>query len=126
VAVHRGVFLYGDSGNGKSSLVNAGLLPQARRLGFDPVRVRVQAHAGEELVIDPIAISHDGAEVLPSVLAPEGGGSSRVVLSIAEFEERVRDAAQAHRPLLVFDQFEEILTLFEDERAVASRHALAG
>ena len=27
VAVYRGVMLYGDSGNGKSSLINAGLLP---------------------------------------------------------------------------------------------------
>jgi WD40 repeat protein len=125
VAVYRGVFLYGDSGNGKSSLVNAGLLPQARRLGFEPVRVRVQPRAGEEVVIEPIEISDDGAEILPSPLVPEADGPSRVVLSIAEFEQRVRAASQEHRPLLVFDQFEEILTLFEDEQAAAVRDALA-
>jgi hypothetical protein len=125
VDVYRGVFLYGDSGNGKSSLVNAGLLPQARLLGFAPVRVRVQPRKGEELVIDQIAISDDGTQVVPCVLAPENDGSSRVVLSIAEFERRVR-AASEHQPLLVFDQFEEILTLFddEDEDAVLSRCAL--
>jgi putative ribosome biogenesis GTPase RsgA len=30
------VFLYGDSGNGKSSLVNAGLLPRALDSGVQP------------------------------------------------------------------------------------------
>jgi len=120
------VFLYGDSGSGKSSLVSAGLLPQAYRLGFEPVRVRVQPRAGEELVIEPIVRSDDDTDVLPCVLAPERDGSSRIVLSIAEFEERVRAASQEPRPLLVFDQFEEILTLFEDAEAIASRRALAG
>ena len=37
-----GVMLYGDSGAGKSSLINAGLLPEATRLGFHPERLRVQ------------------------------------------------------------------------------------
>ena len=123
--VYRGVFLYGDSGNGKSSLVNAGLLPQARQLGFQPVSVRVQPRAGEELVIEQIAISDDSTDVLACVLAPEHDAGSRVVLSIAEFERRVRAASEEHQPLLIFDQFEEILTLFEDEEAVASRRALA-
>jgi hypothetical protein len=123
--VYRGVFLYGDSGNGKSSLINAGLLPQARRLGFEPVRVRVQPRAGEEIVIEQIAISDDGAKLLPCVLAPKAASSSRVVLSIADFEARVRAASQKHQPLIVFDQFEEILTLFEDSDAVTSRVALA-
>jgi WD40 repeat protein len=127
VDVYRGVFLYGASGNGKSSLVNAGLLPQARGLGFEPVRVRLQPRAGEELVIEQLAISDDGIEMLPCLLAPEDDGGSRIVLSITEFERRVRAVAQAHQPLLVFDQFEEILTLFEDEdeEAVASRRSLA-
>jgi WD40 repeat protein len=124
-AVYRGVFLYGDSGSGKSSLVSAALLPRAYRLGFAPVRVRVQPRVGEELVIEPIVRSDDGTDVLPCVLAPEHDGSSRVVLSIAEFEARVRAVADEHRPVLVFDQFEEILTLFEDADAIASRRVLA-
>jgi WD40 repeat protein len=122
VDVYRGVFLYGASGNGKSSLVNAGLLPQARRLGFEPVRLRVQPREGEEIVIEQLAISDD--DVLPCLLAPEHDGSSRIVLSIAEFEQRVRAASQTQQPLLVFDQFEEILTLFENDDAVASRRAI--
>jgi len=125
VDVYRGVFLYGDSGSGKSSLVNAGLLPDALRLGFEPVRVRVQPRTGEELVIEQIPVSDDGSDVLPCPLAPRHDAGSRIVLSIADFEQRVRDAAQKHQPLIVFDQFEEIVTLFEGERAEASRGALA-
>ncbi|MEA2130437.1 MAG: hypothetical protein QOJ85_3328, partial [Solirubrobacteraceae bacterium] len=124
VAVYRGVFLYGDSGNGKSSLVNAGLLPQARRLGFEAARVRVQPRAGEEIVIEQMAIGDEGGEVLPCVLAPEAVASARVVLSIAQFEARLRAASQHHRLLIVFDQFEEIETLFDDPQADALRRAL--
>jgi putative ribosome biogenesis GTPase RsgA len=36
--VYRGVMLYGDSGAGKSSLINAGLIPAAIRKGFQPER----------------------------------------------------------------------------------------
>ena len=124
-AVYRGVFLYGDSGSGKSSLVNAALLPRADRLGFSPVRLRVQPRRGEELVIEPIVRSDDDTDVLPCVLAPESDGASRVVLSIADFEARVRAATKEHRPLLVFDQFEEVLTLFEGADAIESRRVLA-
>jgi WD40 repeat protein len=125
VDVYRGVFLYGASGDGKSSLINAGLLPEVRRMGFAPVRVRVQPRAGEELVLEPIASSDDG-DALPLVLAPVSESSERSVLSIAEFDERVRDSATLKlQPLLVFDQFEEILTLFVDGEARATREALA-
>jgi WD40 repeat protein len=124
VAVYRGVFLYGDSGNGKSSLINAGLLPEARRLGYDPVRVRVQPRAGEELVIEQIAISDEGGDVLPCVLAPEADSASRVVLSIEQFQQRVHTASKRHRPLLIFDQFEELVTLFDAHHAAACRRQL--
>ena len=118
VAVYRGVFLYGDSGNGKSSLVNAGLLPQIRELGFEAVRVRVQPRAGEELVLEQIAISDAGGDVLPCVLAPEHEAGSQVVLSIDEFQQRLRMTSRQERALIVFDQFEEILTLFDDAAGV--------
>ena len=118
------MLLYGDSGNGKSSLINAGLLPDATRLGFRPERLRVQPRTGEEVVIERIATGDDDAEYLPSLLAPQDDDSSRVVLSTEAFGERVRAACKTHRPLLVFDQFEEILTLFEDARAGEARRRL--
>ena len=117
MAVYRGVMLYGDSGAGKSSLINAALLPRAKMLGFHPERLRVQPRAGQELVLERIAIAEDDSEFLPSLLAPDDD-SSRIVLSTETFEERLRAVCQTDRPLIVFDQFEEILTLFDEANAL--------
>ena len=118
VSVYRGVLLYGDSGSGKSSLINAGLIPEAVRLGFAPERLRVQPRASEELVIERIrSADDDEAELLPSVLALDEESSARTVLAVDAFEERVRAACERYRPLLIFDQFEEIVTLFDEARA---------
>ncbi|HYB87053.1 MAG TPA: WD40 repeat domain-containing protein [Streptosporangiaceae bacterium] len=118
VSVYRGVLLYGDSGSGKSSLVNAGLIPEAIRLGFAPERLRVQPRACEELVVERIrSADDDEEEMLPSVLTAGGESQERTVLAVDAFEERVRAACERHRPLLIFDQFEEIVTLFDEARA---------
>ena len=118
VCVYRGVLLYGDSGSGKSSLVNAGLIPEAVRLGFAPERLRVQPRASEELVVERIRCTDGGKEeFLPSVLAHDDESSARTVLALDVFEERVHAACERHRPLLIFDQFEEIVTLFDEAAA---------
>ena len=126
VAVYRGVLLYGDSGTGKSSLINAGLLPMADELGFAFERVRVQPRAGEEFVVERIATGEDDdTGYLPSLIAGDGDGDpARVVLSVEAFEERVREACGSQRLLLVFDQFEELLTLFEDPAIEAAQQRI--
>ena len=106
VSVYRGVLLYGDSGSGKSSLVNAGLIPEALALGFEPERLRVQPRAGQELVVQPFRSADD----------------DRAVLSIEAFEARLQEAG---RPLLIFDQFEEIVTLFDEPGLQESQRRLA-
>jgi WD40 repeat protein len=127
VVVYRGLMLYGDSGAGKSSLVNAGLIPAAIAKGFQPERVRVQPRAGEELVVERIAVEEDGAVCLPSLFAPDnGGGAARVVLSTAAFHERLRAGCLTCRPLLIFDQFEELITLFEETGEHEAQRNIAG
>jgi hypothetical protein len=123
VSVYRGVMLYGDSGVGKSSLINAGLLPAAVRLGFQPERIRVQPRADEEIVVERIPVGDEGGPYLPSSFGDE---SSPVhVLLCDEFAERVREMATSSRPLLVFDQFEELVTLFEETGEEHSQHRIA-
>ncbi len=39
-------------------------------------------------------------------------------MSVQDFEQRVRTACADGRPLLIFDQFEEIVTLFEEHGAL--------
>ena len=122
--MYRGVLLYGDSGSGKSSLVNAGLIPEALALGFEPERLRVQPRAGEELVVQRIATADDKEDVLPSLLAVDEDSSVRTVLSIDAFEARLQEVCDGHRPLLIFDQFEEIVTLFDEAELEEPRRSL--
>jgi WD40 repeat protein len=124
VSVYRGVMLYGDSGSGKSSLINAGLIPETVRAGFQPERVRVQPRGSEELVVERVSATDDGLDLLPSVLALAEGEEqwgSRSVFSIEAFEERVRVACEGHRLLLIFDQFEELVTLFDEAHEAQRR-----
>jgi WD40 repeat protein len=118
VTMYRGVLLYGESGTGKSSLINAGLLPRLIDEGFWPHRIRVQPHAGRELVLEPIAASDEGIETtLPSAFAADGT-DGQVVLAAAGFIEAVTAAAGNGPIALVFDQFEELVTLFSSADAM--------
>src|SRR6476620_4666136 len=129
ITIYRGIFFYGESGAGKSSLINAGLIPALRDEGFVAERVRVQPIAGQELVVERIALTDEGTPpFLPSRFAastdkdqPEPG---RVVLSVEEFVRCIEKpptpqrqdgiATSAAVPVLFFDQFEELVTLFEE------------
>jgi hypothetical protein len=113
VSVYRGVLLYGNSGAGKSSLVNAGLIPAMEELGYTAERYRLQPREGEQLVLEPIA---DGGDESPGPLARarRGAAPAPEVLSLEALEARCMQLAEGERRLLVFDQFEEIVTLFQE------------
>jgi len=115
VATYRAVLLFGDSGSGKSSLINAGLLPLAVADGFRPERLRLQPRRGQEIVVERISLRPDGKPpYLTSNFISGENGPSRVVLSLAEFQERLGQTSRTATPFLVFDQFEELVTLFEE------------
>jgi WD40 repeat protein len=114
VNVYRAVLCYGDSGAGKSSIVNAGLIPEAIAQGFCPERFRVQPTLGEEFVVERVSASLAGQPpFLPSIFADDDT-TSRFVLSAETFEQKVRGWKGTARPLLIFDQFEELVTQFEE------------
>ena len=129
ITIYRGIFFYGESGAGKSSLINAGLIPALRDEGFAPERVRVQPIAGHELVIERIALTDEGTPpFLPSRFAASADKKTpepaRVVLSVEEFVRCIGKAPMPQGqdgiatsgavPVLIFDQFEELITLFEE------------
>ncbi|GAB4376503.1 MAG: hypothetical protein Kow0042_22880 [Calditrichia bacterium] len=114
VVIYRGVLLYSDSGTGKSSLINAGLIPLALEEGFQPERIRVQPKLGEEFIVERISEQRPGEPpYLPSLFARDES-HERVVLGTKEFLEIIRNPSPDSRPLLIFDQFEEWVTLFEE------------
>jgi|GEM_PF-1599469 len=139
VTLYRAVLLYGASGTGKSSLINAGFLPEALKENYVPDRIRVQPFGGREIKVERIRTSsgEGGAlSYLPSNFAraqsDEAGES--IELSLAAFREQLEKfrlkptetqsevfrAPQGVRPILIFDQFEEFITLFEEAQRVGT------
>jgi len=113
VTIFRGVLFYGDSGVGKSSLINAGLVPAALKQDFAPERLRFQPRPNEEIVVEKFLESDDvPTTYLPSGLL-RGVSDSRRVFAVEDFEVRVRALEERTTPLLIFDQFEELVTLTE-------------
>jgi len=140
VTLYRAVLLYGESGTGKSSLVNAGLLPQVLKENYVPDRIRVQPIAGREFKVERIRISTEGDQptYLPSnfVSSADSGPAASFELSLKKFRARLEEfrpgsnqepagglfaaPRSAPRPLLIFDQFEEFITLFEEAQRVGT------
>jgi len=121
VAISRGVLLYGDSGTGKSSLVNAGLLPTLVKDGTACECLRVQPRPGEEIMLERIENAGANSE---SSLVGHDEGALQLAFSIASFERRVRAACAHHELLLVFDHFENIIVLFDRVELEGARQRL--
>jgi len=138
VTLYRAVLLYGASGTGKSSLINAGFLPQILKENQIPDRLRVQPFAGREIKVERIRMSgrEEQAAYLASNFAPAESNTSAesIELSLTDFRARLeafrlapaeaesgdlfRAPRATPRPLLIFDQFEEFITLFEEAQRV--------
>lgn len=114
--------VFGRSGIGKSSILNAGVFPVVRRHGVVPVSVRLdhsgdmasyirQIKAAVKKAFEPL---EKEGKVTETELAPASEEET-----LWEYFHRVehRDAeGRIVRPLVVLDQFEEIFTLQSDRR----------
>ncbi|MEY2505254.1 MAG: hypothetical protein QOG27_1534 [Verrucomicrobiota bacterium] len=115
VSIYRGTLLYGESGVGKSSVINAGFIPAMLEEGFLPERLRVQPVPGAELVVERLALTDEGtAPFLPSRFAADDEARTRLVFSTKDARTRLGIEHAGGAPLLIFDQFEEFITLFEE------------
>lgn len=108
--------LYGKSGIGKSSILNAGIFPIARRNGLVPIPIRLD-HGKDSLsyflqVRDAIERSGVRMKVHVPPIDPQKE-TLWEYLHRMEFTNADRQPVQL---LLVFDQFEEIFTLQQDEK----------
>jgi hypothetical protein len=142
VTLYRAMLLYGESGAGKSSLINAGLLPEALNDNYISNRLRVQPFVDREIRVERV-IKQDGPSptYLRSTFRPintpnkdSASDSASFELSLDTFLQQLSDVqsrpeprarepedfgdgliyeSTACRPLLIFDQFEEFITLFE-------------
>lgn len=115
--------LYGKSGIGKSSILNAGVIPNAERKGYLPVPVRLDHKKGESYLSQ---IRTEIAFQMAKRYGDENGigivemykPKSANYESIYEFFHRHifrRPSGERIKLLIIFDQFEEIFTLQEKE-----------
>lgn len=135
----RDTLLYGRSGIGKSSILNAGIFPVARVRGFLPVVVRL-SHRGELGYLQQIR------EAIANAMLPQELDESGIPVKLSEEEHAHRNKVLSHmirevipckepekegfyeffhrhtfhskdgeriKLLIVFDQFEELFTLQE-------------
>lgn len=126
IMLYRMVILFGESGVGKSSLLNAGVIVALKKKGYHPERLRVQPFKDQPLLVERIQ-SGEGPDdaYLPSIFFdanPEPGGAqvqSRT-LSLPDFRSKLDSAVKEVYPVLIFDQFEELFTLFKQQKSLAS------
>lgn len=104
--------LYGKSGIGKSSLLNAGVIPAARRKGVFPVSIRLEHRAGARSYVGQVQYALEEAGV---AVRPAHPTVSREA-SFWEFVHcnRFYIGEERQKLLVIFDQFEEIFTLQQD------------
>ncbi|MFN0086734.1 MAG: hypothetical protein ACKVX9_15195 [Blastocatellia bacterium] len=120
VISHRAVLFYAESGAGKSSLINAGLIPELEKEGFEilPI-VRVQGLLKET---DPGTI--DNLYVFNSILCLYGDLKERadhdhlkrktLAAFLSEIERGAGRAGEKRARILIFDQFEELFTFYPE------------
>ena len=127
------VVLFGQSGLGKSSLLQAGVFPRLRKAGFCPVYIRLDHAENAPSPTDQIKTlllaetARMGAWTKPDAAKP---GETLWEL-FHHRDDRLLDASGGPiLPVLVFDQFEELFTLgaaagARRDRAVAFMAELA-
>lgn len=109
------VVLYGKSGTGKSSIINAGVLPSARRNGFVPITIRLDHRLNTPSYLIQIqnAIVKSGITIKKVVSGQSG--DNPLLWEFFHCNEFVDDEGKKVRLLIIFDQFEEIFTLQESK-----------
>ena len=121
VFYNRQTVVYGRSGIGKSSLLHAGIFPEARLRGCLPVSVRFD-HSGTT------GYSDQFFRVISDAVKAVGGTMHDMVSdnepprSMWEFFHRFRPEKEGKEltPLIVVDQFEEIFTLSKNPAQVSA------
>ncbi|MGD1107191.1 MAG: hypothetical protein ABR865_09105, partial [Terracidiphilus sp.] len=117
--------LFGQSGLGKSSLLNAGVFPRLRRAGYLPVYLRLNHDLAAPVLIKQVwqALIDEclGHEVGASPIPPGDGFWQYLHRPGTQF---LNPHGRSVVPVLAFDQFEELFTLGRQTPEQAARTQL--
>ena len=120
VIAHRAVLLYGRSGSGKTSLLNAGLIPLLQGEGFGVLPVaRIGAQLPESIDERSVRNIYALNALLRWTRRIEDRGKA-AEWKIGEFLKQRRPREEGKRAdmvrVLIFDQFEELFTTYSHRR----------
>lgn len=120
VFYNRQTVVYGRSGIGKSSLLHAGIFPEARLRGCLPISIRFDHSSGvpyrQQLIRTVTAAMEAAGGTLQDIIS-----DNTEPQSLWEFYHRYQPLAadgSPLTPLIVVDQFEEIFTLSHNSQEV--------
>ena len=114
IMFYRTVLLYAQSGAGKSSLINTSIIPELREAGFvtlPVVRIRGAPVASHQTAAN-VYVDNIRNAIAPE--NPEGQPSHGPELKLVDVLRIVAPPLGAQGPVLVFDQFEELFTTYQD------------
>lgn len=124
--------VYGKSGIGKSSIINAGIIPRAKLDYFLPIHIRL-AHTNRRQSTPTVPYIDQIKNRIEEEANLQGAKLEAILPHISSHPETlwellhrhilwVKDGDSYHQvtPLLLFDQFEEIFTLETDNKRVKS------
>lgn len=102
--------VFGKSGIGKTSLLQAGISPMLQQKLLYPVKIRLNNF--QQLISRQIYEQLNEAKLLPENIHEELG---REELSLWEYCKQCRyvSSGRIYTPVLIFDQFEELFTLYQ-------------
>ena len=108
--------IYGKSGIGKTSMLQAGIYPRLRKLNFFPVLIRLSFYSGDYVATVKECVTHEAERedetigkmrLTPVMLDKELDVSSASLFQFFSKIKFVDSVGNAHVPVLIFDQFEE-------------------
>lgn len=121
ILLYRLVVLFGESGAGKSSVINAGIIPALQKEGCQAERLRVSPEYENAPILIERIERDTGTQgtFLPSIFLTGQTGTTkaleRIPCAVDEFFNAIRGVPHGTIPLLIFDQFEELFTLFSSK-----------
>lgn len=115
--------LFGQSGLGKTSLIQAGLIPRLREAALLPVRIRLRydedaAGPGQQM-IDALGNELHAAGKTGFSKLCASASNLWLLLHDPKFGFIAENGSALVRPVFIFDQFEEIFTLGQERRQMA-------
>ena len=116
VMYDRETVLYGRSAIGKSSIINAGVIPVARRNDVTPVYIRLEHSATSDTFVEQIRKAIVNVGVIIDNVCPVHDPSGELLWELFHGNRFIDSEGRRVKLLIIFDQFEEIFTLQRTER----------